>query len=399
MDKSRGGAGFPAICEWKQEAGTAVDTAGGLVVFPGSVAVLGNKTNRVSPPLPARHSAYVLRDELRPISPPRTAKCGRVRLVAAVTVACRTCGNTRRASFRGLLSCGSVWACPSCSRSIRVERSGEVEAVNGWHRENGGDALMLSLTVRHALGDDLKTIRGGVSKAWRQVQSGAPWKRWAEKVGLVGSVRALEVTHGANGWHPHLHVLLLVKGGLSDEKIEELRGAVAARWCAAVARVIGESARPDAHGCDLRRAQSAKYLAKLGLELTAPAGKEGRADGSRSPWTIAGDYVRDGSTRDAALWKEWCAGMRGARFLTWSRGLRAAAGLNVERSDEEIAADEAASEIVGVIAADVWDARAPARGWALAVLLSVESENWSEFLRLTAPAVPAPQKLALAAPA
>ncbi len=394
-----GGTGFPAICESEQEA-SRVDTGRGLAVFPGSLGVLGNKTNRVSPPLPARHSAYVLRDELRDISPPRTAKCGRVRLVAAVTVACRTCGNgMRRASFRGLLSCGSVWSCPSCSAAIRVERSGEVEAVNGWHRENGGDVLMASLTVRHALGDDLKTIRGGVSKAWRQVQSGAPWKRWAGKVGLVGSVRALEVTRGKSGWHPHLHVLLLVKGGLSASEIEALRDLLAARWSAAVARVIGEDARPDAHGCDLRRAHSVKYLAKLGLELTAPVGKEGRADGSRSPWTIAGDYVRDGSARDAALWKEWCTGMHGARFLTWSRGLRDAAGLNIERTDEEIAADEAASEIVGVIDAATWDARAPLRGWALSVLLSVESENWPEFSRLIAPLSAVPLRPPALAPA
>ena len=35
-------------------------------------------------------------------------------------------------------------------------------------------------------------------------------------VGADGSIRALEVTHGQAGWHPHVHVLLLTSAPLAD---------------------------------------------------------------------------------------------------------------------------------------------------------------------------------------
>jgi hypothetical protein len=40
------------------------------------------------------------------------------------------------------------------------------------------------------------------------------------------------------------------------------------------------------------------------------------------------------------LWHAWETGSKGKRALTWSRGLRARVGLDVEASDEDLAAAE-----------------------------------------------------------
>jgi hypothetical protein len=95
----------------------------------------------------------------------------------------------------------------------------------------------------------------------------------------------------------------------------------------------------------------ARYLAKLGLELAGIATKTGK-NGHFTSWDIAREAAT-GDARFAELWKEHGRCMLGARQLTWSRGLRAYAGLLPERTDEEIATDPLApcevERLLGVI--------------------------------------------------
>jgi hypothetical protein len=68
--------------------------------------------------------------------------------------------------------------------------------------------------------------------------------------------------------------------------------------------------------------------------------------------------------------------MKGVRQLTWSRGLRAAAELTDERTDQEIVDgidDEAAELHVASIPADVWDEIAAAPGALYAIKRAAES--------------------------
>jgi hypothetical protein len=261
-------------------------------------------------------------------------------------------GDDGRAHWAGLLTCGSVWACPSCSAAIRTERAREVQDVVAAHGPE--KTYLLSLTLRHAKRDDVRALRAAVATAWRRFQSGAPWKRFRERVGFVGSVRALEVTHGpANGWHPHLHVLLLVD---DVDALEAEREWLQLRWRAAVIRELGARHAPDlSHGCDLRRCYASSYVAKLGLELTSDATKAARGD-NRNPWQIANDFARTRSAADGALWRAYADGFAGARMLTWSRGLR-----GEERSDDDVAKDpaklegERAQRRICFVAGDVWD--------------------------------------------
>ena len=309
-------------------------------------AVLGNNTNRVSPAAAenagsraqnARQTAYKLRDDLRPYARARIAKCGYCRVRSDVEIV-RANG---RATIRGVMRCGSVWECPACSLAVKVRRAQEVvPAVN---RHGTDRVYLLTLTVRHATGDDLRLTRQGVSGAWQRVQRGAPWGRFKDRMGIVGSIRALEVTHGSNGWHPHLHILLFARK-LDESALAAAQSFLSDRWKSAVSRELGASNAPlDEVGCRLDKCHRADYIAKIGLEMTNPGTKSGR-NGGRCPLQIARDFVESGDDRDRATWAAYCRGMKGARMLTWSKGLREQAGLVEDESDEAIATADEASE-------------------------------------------------------
>jgi hypothetical protein len=296
----------------------------------------------------ARRARFKLRDALRRVSPLRPSRCGRVRIAPVLEI---LRGDDGRAHWSGLLTCGSVWSCPTCSAAIRTERAREVQDAVEAHGQDR--TYLLSLTLRHAKRDDLRALRAAVAVAWRRMQTGAPWRRFRERVGFVGSIRALEVTHGKNGWHPHLHVLLLVDDvGALDADREWLQ----LRWRAAVVRELGAQHAPDlGTGCDLRPCHEASYVAKLGLELAMDQTK--RARGGRNPWQIARDFARTRRPRDGALWRAYADGLAGARMLTWSKGLRGEL-----RSDDDVARDpgdlerERAQRRYAVIAGADWDA-------------------------------------------
>ncbi|OLM28241.1 hypothetical protein Ae717Ps2_6728c [Pseudonocardia sp. Ae717_Ps2] len=70
-------------------------------------------------------------------------------------------------------------------------------------------------------------------------------------LGLRGWVRALEITHSVdNGWHVHLHILMVVEQGMSDDAIEALTGGWFARWSAGLVK----AGMPAHRGARRRRA-------------------------------------------------------------------------------------------------------------------------------------------------
>jgi hypothetical protein len=180
------------------------------------------------------------------------------------------------------------------------------------------------------------------------------------KASNAGRIRTLEVTHGANGWHPHTHELLFVG---ADVPAEWLRDELAQLWlkaCKAVALFIsGRDTESDflRHAVDVRAGDegAAGYMAKMddqskwGLshELTKSSSKQGRRSGVH-PFKLADDKSTEW------LFCEYVHAMKGQRQLVWSRGLKAAVGI-AEKSDEEIAAEDVAQADDRIpVAAPAW---------------------------------------------
>jgi len=217
---------------------------------------------------------------------------------------------------------------------------------------------MVTLTFPHRRADILSSLvekfRSSLS-GWRQTRG---YKALKESSGYVGHIRALEVTHGANGWHPHSHELWFVKSKLSDEQLFDLQARLFRLWKKAAIK-SGFSAPSAEHGLKVTRAETAaSYLVKTGVEqtwgmsqeLTKSHIKKGRAS-SRTPWSILS--TSDSSPADAALFVEFSKAFYGSRQLSWSRGLKAAFCIE-ELSDEEIAAryEQGSTNITSISAID-----------------------------------------------
>lgn len=306
-----------------------------------------------------RRVSYALRDALRSISVKRVADCGRRRIAAQVEVVRRPFVDPEgqlgyRAHYRGILRCGSGWECPVCGCQIRAERSRQVEqAVEVWGLDR---VAMMSNTVRHGLGHDLRTVRRGETLAYSRFTRGEPWKRFKARYGVRHTIRALEVTHGRNGWHPHLHVQLFLDRPLSEEELASAKAWLGERWARCVARELGAEHVPDAvHGVDLRPSRRGDYGFKIALEMADHGTKRARR-GYRTPWQIAADYAAHGTDTDACLWRNYCAGMRGAKMHEWSKGLREAVGVASEKAEQEIVDGEQMpeDEPVAVLEPSAW---------------------------------------------
>jgi len=366
-----------------------------------------------------------LLDSYRPFGSPRVQKCGWLVLDAREGV--KVMKRRARCHLDNVMRCGLLWECPTCAAHIKAERAQEAEAAKAWHVAQRFNAtagtgwselrrtqwaertvVMATFTVRHGLGDDLETIRAGVADAWRDVQTGRWWTEFKERHGLLHYIRAAEVTYGdEHGFHPHLHVALFfatppkhversdgerARAGHPAVDMPELQGELFARWRAAVVRRLGaeneplefvypagDLTKPKPVGVVVTPCNQANYLAKLGLEISAPNTKAAR-QGHVTPldmlnyfaWhrrenrrlsreftgagadkldEVFGDAGRAGDLDVGAqaaqhfnaasawlgLYLVYVKAMRGARQLTWSRGFKVAAGI-AEKTDEEVVA-------------------------------------------------------------
>lgn len=244
-------------------------------------------------------------------------------------------GGEDSASVGNAWRCENVHECVPCATAHAAQRGAEVmRCVDGW-RASGGEVWLLTLTMRHAFGDDLEGLVVGIRDAWRSVTSSREWKTWA-RAHDVEHVRRFEATWStANGWHPHLHVLVFTRGDVDEIERE---GWMFEEWV----RGIAGAPTLEAHHVPLRSvgvrwercARDGAYLVKLGLEITAAHTKKAarRDDGvlRYTPFQLL-DSIMDGRANGAdvaqleVVWRTWVRTTRALRVraLTWSRGLRA----------------------------------------------------------------------------
>lgn len=255
----------------------------------------------------------------------------------------RECGDSHHAYFSGLLVCGLLWICPVCAAKIAERRRVELIGALRDHRAGGGGAYLMTLTVPHAINQPCRDVTDRLLDAYRRLGQGRV--RWTSVVpDYIGSIRALEVTHGAHGWHSHLHVLVF-----TSQAVSELVGAqeiLRDRW-EHVTRLTGFTGLSREHGLTLQGgASAAEYVTKgnwgAAEELTRAHSKLG-GRGGRTPFQLLSD-TGDGDERAGELFQEFAEAFRGRRQLVWSRGLRDQLGLNREQSDEELATETVEAE-------------------------------------------------------
>lgn len=282
-------------------------------------------------------------------------------------------GKDGRHSLGGLAVCGNAWVCPVCASRIARRRSDEVRELIKKVKKSRYIVEMITLTVPHGLGDSAKFLSDSVAAAWRNLTAHRKWKSKGgvrslpgikHKVNLLGYVRALEVTHGRNGWHPHLHIIVISEHGMMRQRTNlwELWSSVC------VSLGLGEPSLE--RGVDIQDGTKAgEYLCKFSYdgellqtqqgqairwdaadELTLANKKSGR-NGSRKPHQILADA--EFNHRDILLFQEFAEAFKGKSQLQWSPNLKQWAGIG-ELTDEEISEKETDTDLVFVIPADYW---------------------------------------------
>lgn len=247
--------------------------------------------------------------------------------------------------YKGLAICGNVWTCPLCASKIQERRRQEVALLAVYAGTINRQTVMVSYTFPHRLDQPLSMLLRLQQAAIKRLRESYAYVQLMARSDYSGRVRALELTHGENGWHPHTHELLLVGHGVCPAQLQNSLALLWLKACQAVGLFL--PGRDDAsaflrHSVDVRAGDegAAAYIAKMddqtkwGIshELTKASSKQGRRAG-RHPFHLAMEPAT------SHLFVNYVHAMKGQRQLVWSRDLKNRVGLR-DKSDEEIAEEE-----------------------------------------------------------
>lgn len=338
-----------------------------------------------------------------------------------------------RARWGGLQNSHSVWGSPVASSVICSRRANEVDtAIQAWangaglvaahyrgvttspsDRKQRGVSVnpvvergisLMTLTLRHNSKQSLTEVWDAIAGCWQAVTNTAAWRGGARtagdksRYGIAHWYRAIEVTHGKNGWHVHLHTVLFHDRVLSVDEKDSLADRVFDRWAAKAVR-LGMRAPSRDRGIDVVHVAASSDDAKSiggytckgmlsGLAAETTTGqvtKEAKGD-NRTPFQILGDLGKQYTKRDHALWLEWEKGSKGRRQTGWSQGTKDVLGVN-EMSDDQIddsLGDNDQSEVVAMVGRGAWGAIASDTEKRAAILDAVAATDSAEGARKAA---------------
>jgi hypothetical protein len=270
------------------------------------------------------------------------------------------------------------------------------------HQAAGGLVNLVTLTCPHQKTDNLADLLAKQAKALNRFWSDRASKAVFTEMGVVGQIRALEVTHGRksphnNGWHPHYHVLIFGGIGVDTAAFDQVRlrsfqVRLLMVWIRAC-ELAGLGTPSIDHGLKLDDgSKAASYVSKWGLEDEMTKGHTKKALHGETPFDFLRSYLADKDDKQAgALFKEFCETFKGKRQLHWSKGLKKRFSIG-EKSDDQVASEhDDSARVLGSITLDQWrdvlsvDGRgtvlsiAAASGWS-AVTLYLDSIKRPSFI-------------------
>lgn len=273
----------------------------------------------------------------------RVAKCRHVMVASRVSL--HRSHEHGTAFWAGLHTCGSVWACPVCAGKIQERRREELAFAVDQAYKTGLTVSMVTLTFPHYAAQTCKELRQKQRLALQYFRKGKAFDKLKQKLGYVGLIRGLEVTHGRNGWHIHTHELWFHEKGRS----KGMKAAIVEKWLNACSRAglvpKGKITAFRKHAVDVRLgAQTGDYLAKSADQAYWGADSElarqslKTSSKGRSPFSILED-ADGGCYRSGALFLEYIRAFHGSRQLYWSPGLKARFDIE-DKTDEALSHEE-----------------------------------------------------------
>lgn len=252
-----------------------------------------------------------------------------------------------RARFKGLQSCGSVWHCPVCSSRISEYRSNELRFMLDMWQQSGKGVIFVTNTIRHKFDDDLRLLLDSLfGVVWHRYATHSAYKKLRKELGYLGRVRAVEVTYGKNGWHPHIHEIWLIEKQPSASQLKQIERKLYKVWNTTLTNA-GMMSVSEKHGLTVQHGtNAADYVAKFGRmpkwdlnsEMTKSHLKRGKTSSS-TPFDLLKKSL-NGDKLAGSLFREYGIAFAGRRQLYFSTGLKAFFHLH-EIQDEEIASSSA----------------------------------------------------------
>lgn len=321
----------------------------------------------------------------------RLFKCQRARIDKTKDIEIKISNESGRAFFSGFQACGSVWLCSICGPKITERRRVEVASAIEKAKAQGFKVMLLTLTVPHGMGDDVRVVLASMKKAWAKTSQGRKAHAMRQDTGFVGSIRVLEVTRGEHGWHPHFHALLILDTDKTPHQVEESWWPLWRDGCLKA----GLESPSRQHGITVQDgSQAALYVSKWGLESELTKGHLKKGKSSLTPWdlmrvmTFGTDHEvispelretlqRLGIDKDKAraLWIVYAKAFKGSRQLIWSVGLREQLDVKREQTDQELAEADptVAARTVATITNKQRIRMIRARAWSDVLVLSEHS--------------------------
>lgn len=279
----------------------------------------------------------------------RVCACGKHKKDSEQSVSVSVNTSNGVASLNNVIHCGSVWVCPSCSFKISQERKKELAEAMKTCRTKGLQVLMLTLTVPHYAGDDLRDLLKKMSSAKHAFWTNRNSRNYlSEQFPLVGHITATEVKfNDRNGFHPHYHILCFSEQNFKQEDIDLIQDELYEFWAEkCVKHGLGKPSKE--HGLHIKIGSNedmlADYISKWGMaeEMTQSHMKVGKKNKqSLTMWEVLDLSQMEASTRDkySYIFKIYAQAFKGRRQLFWSKGLKKLLSI-VETTDEELANKE-----------------------------------------------------------
>jgi hypothetical protein len=310
-----------------------------------------------------------------PESQNRVLKCQKSLTYGAKGVDVVSSAYSDKTCFKGVMSCGQVWTCPVCTQNISRLRAEEANKLLAFSREHNYTAVLLTLTARHGRKDNLEDLVSALVEAKRTFFATYRWKKITEKLKrkkvvvppIVGFLVAFEITWSdTNGWHPHFHLLVIVRTSTPNQA-KKVLSPLRRPWLESL-QSQNLSASGE-HGFNIKTTEIGEYVAKfgagIGVDVEQRKGKKDQrnlaaeltsshtktSSKGLTPWQILEQYASERplfpqhptltQARAGALFAEYAHAFAGRQQLQWSRGLKELIGLSIVSDDE--AADEAAA--------------------------------------------------------
>lgn len=206
------------------------------------------------------------------------------------------------ARFVGLSSCGSRY-CWRCGPKILALRGELLAIASRLHQERGGALLFMTLTQPHDAHHDLVELLRVQAEVWRMLQQGR-WALWfRETFGVVGYYNGADLTHGANGFHPHRHILWFMRRELQEDEWRKMQCALFELWNAGLEAAGYQG--PDWAFCKLEVPRHDRDVARYCASAVGLALRQGQALPKETAQNV-GKHAAAGHRSIGQIWQDAC---------------------------------------------------------------------------------------------